>query len=92
MNIVDVIKNSLSNEVLGQLGSLVGASPEQTKTAAGAAVPAILAGLKNTASTKGDVNGMASKAMVTNACTESKRDRRGRVKTSASRRGKVRCE
>jgi len=52
MNIVDLIKNNLSSDVLGQLGSLVGASPEQTKTAAGAAVPAILAGLGKSASSK----------------------------------------
>jgi hypothetical protein len=51
MNIVDLIKNNLSGDMLGQLGSLVGASPEQTKTAAGAAVPAILAGLGKSAST-----------------------------------------
>lgn len=51
MNIVDVIKNSLSSDMLGQLGSLVGASPEQTKVAAGAAVPTILAGLGKSAST-----------------------------------------
>jgi hypothetical protein len=51
MNIVDVIKNSLSSDMLGQLGSLVGASLEQTKAAAGAAVPTILAGLGKSAGT-----------------------------------------
>jgi hypothetical protein len=52
MNIVEVIKGSLSGPLLGQLGSLIGASPEQTQAAAGAAVPTILAGMGKMASTK----------------------------------------
>lgn len=52
MNIVDLIKNNLSGSALGQLGNLIGASPEQTKTAAGAAVPSILAGLGKMAGSK----------------------------------------
>lgn len=52
MNIIELIKNNLSGGALGQLGSLIGASPEQTKTAAGAAVPSILAGLGKAAGTK----------------------------------------
>lgn len=52
MNIIELIKNNLSGNALGQLGSLIGASPEQTKAAAGAAVPSILAGLGKAASTK----------------------------------------
>ena len=52
MNIIDLIKNNLSGGALGQLSSLIGASPEQTKTAAGAAVPSILAGLGKSASSK----------------------------------------
>lgn len=52
MNIIELIKNNLSGGALGQLGSLIGASPEQTKAAAGAAVPSILAGLGKAASTK----------------------------------------
>lgn len=52
MNIVDLIKNNLSGSVLGQLGSLIGASPEQTKAAADASVPVILAGMGKAASSK----------------------------------------
>ncbi len=52
MNIIELIKNNLSGNALGQLGSLIGASPEQTKTAATAAVPSILAGLGKAAGTK----------------------------------------
>jgi len=52
MNIMDLIKNSLSGDALNQLGSLIGASPEQTKKAAGAAVPSILAGMGKAASSK----------------------------------------
>jgi hypothetical protein len=42
MNIVDLISSQLSGDVLGKLGGLVGASEAQTKTATGAAVPALL--------------------------------------------------
>lgn len=52
MNIVDLIKNNLSGGALGQLGSLIGATPDQTQKAASAAVPTILAGLSKTASSK----------------------------------------
>lgn len=52
MNIIELIKNNLSGSALGQLGSLIGASPEQTKVAAGAAIPSILAGLGKSASSK----------------------------------------
>lgn len=45
MNIIETIKNTLSSGMLDQLSSMVGASPEQTRAAAGAAVPSILAGM-----------------------------------------------
>ncbi|MBL8824082.1 MAG: DUF937 domain-containing protein [Planctomycetia bacterium] len=45
MNIIEMIKNNMSSGMLNQLSSLIGASPEQTKAAAGAAVPSILAGM-----------------------------------------------
>jgi hypothetical protein len=51
MNIVDVIKSSLSGPAMGRLGSLIGASPEQTKAVAFAAVPAMLAGMGKLSST-----------------------------------------
>lgn len=52
MNIVDVIKSNLSGSALSQLGSLIGATPEQTEKATSAAVPTILAGLSKQASSK----------------------------------------
>jgi hypothetical protein len=42
MNLVDAISNHLSTDVLGKLGGLIGASETQTKSAATAAVPALL--------------------------------------------------
>jgi hypothetical protein len=45
-NLIGVLEQLLgSNEVLSRLGSLIGLSPDRTKTAIGAAVPAILAAL-----------------------------------------------
>jgi hypothetical protein len=60
MNIVELIKNNLSGDMLGQLGSMIGASPEQTKMAAGAAVPLILAGLSKTAGSKDGADRLSS--------------------------------
>ena len=46
LNLIDLLERLLgSNEVLSRIGALIGLSPERTKTAIGAAVPAILAGL-----------------------------------------------
>jgi hypothetical protein len=45
MNIVDLVKDQLTSQVLGSLGSLVGTNEAQTKAASAAAVPAILGGL-----------------------------------------------
>jgi len=42
MNIVDLISSQLTGDVLGKLGGLVGGSQQQTQSAAGAAVPALL--------------------------------------------------
>jgi Bacterial protein of unknown function (DUF937) len=50
MNIVDVIKSQLSNEVLGKLSSIIGESEEKTKTAATGTVPALLSVLAHLAS------------------------------------------
>jgi hypothetical protein len=51
MNLVELVKNQLGGDALGQLGNLLGSSPEQTKTAVNAAVPTLLAGLGQLAST-----------------------------------------
>jgi hypothetical protein len=46
VNLIGLLEQLLgSNEVLSRLGSLIGLSPDRTKTAVGAAVPAILAAL-----------------------------------------------
>jgi len=45
MNIVDLVKDQLTSQVLGSLGSLVGTNEAQTKAATSAAVPALLGGL-----------------------------------------------
>ncbi|MGH6921713.1 MAG: DUF937 domain-containing protein [Geminicoccaceae bacterium] len=45
-NLIGMLEQLLgSSEVLSRIGSLIGLSPERTKTAIGAAVPAILAAL-----------------------------------------------
>ena len=51
MNIVDLVKDQLTSQVLGSLGSLVGTNESQTKTATAAAVPALLGGLAKLAGT-----------------------------------------
>src|SRR5262245_42109763 len=51
MNLVELVKNQLGGDALGQLGNLLGSSPEQTKSAVNAAVPTLLAGLGQLAST-----------------------------------------
>jgi hypothetical protein len=51
MNIVDLIKNELTGDVLGKLSSMVGESEDKTKTAVAAAVPGMLSILANLAST-----------------------------------------
>ena len=51
MNIIEVIKNELSSEVLGKLSSLIGESEDKTKFALGAAVPGLLSLLSSLVST-----------------------------------------
>ena len=53
MNIVDLISSQLSGDVLGKLAGIVGASQQQTQSAAGAAVPALLQVFGKLASSKG---------------------------------------
>ena len=51
MNLVDLVKDQLTSQVLGSLGSLVGTNESQTKAATAAAVPALLGGLSKLAGT-----------------------------------------
>lgn len=53
MNLVDLVKDQLTSQVLGSLGSLIGADESQTRAATSAAVPAILGGLAKLASSQG---------------------------------------
>jgi hypothetical protein len=53
MNLVEEIKNYLSGEVLHRLSGLVGAEQNATRSAIGAAVPALLSGLSQVASSGG---------------------------------------
>src|SRR5262245_48721568 len=61
MNLIDTIKNQLfSDGHINQLGSLIGAGEGSTKSAIGAALPALLAALSNVASTGGGAQKLAS--------------------------------
>ena len=44
-NIMDLVKDQLSDAVMGQIGNVLGESPEATQSALGGAIPAILSGL-----------------------------------------------
>src|SRR5262245_13507815 len=50
MDLVEQIKNQLTDSVLTHLSSLIGASEHETKSAVGAAVPTVLSALANMAS------------------------------------------
>jgi len=60
MNLVDLVKDQLTSQVLGNLGSLIGADESQTRTATSAAVPALLGGLAKLASSQGGASQIAS--------------------------------
>ncbi|MGI9284828.1 MAG: DUF937 domain-containing protein [Pseudomonadales bacterium] len=50
-NLVDLIKDQLGDQILGQVGNVLGADATQTGTAVGGALPAILKSLLTSAST-----------------------------------------
>src|SRR5262245_15789945 len=54
MNIVEICKQYLSGDLLSRLGNLIGEDPDKTRTAAGAAIPALLAGITNVAGSGAD--------------------------------------
>jgi hypothetical protein len=60
MNLVDLVKDQLTGQVLGSLSSLVGASEADTRKATSAAVPALLGGLAKLASSQGGANQITS--------------------------------
>jgi hypothetical protein len=59
MNIVELIKNQLTGEVISKLGSLIGESEDKTQSAVGAAVPSLLSALA-TLATGGGVDKLIS--------------------------------
>ena len=60
MNIVDMVRDELSGQVMSKLSSLIGENEAKTKTAVGAAIPAILAGLSHVASSASGAQKLAS--------------------------------
>src|SRR5262249_37773546 len=60
MNLVNAIESQLSDEVMSKLSSLIGAKEDATRTAVGAAVPALLSGLSNLASRAGGAQQLIS--------------------------------
>ena len=60
MNIVDLVKEQLTSQVLGSLGSLAGTNEAQTKAASAAAVPALLSGIAKLAGTTQGAGQLAS--------------------------------
>lgn len=50
MNLVDLIESKLSDDVMDRLSSLIGADAGATRSAAGAAIPALLSGLSSVVS------------------------------------------
>lgn len=60
MNLVDLVKDQLTSQVLGNLGSLIGASESDTRTATNAAVPALLGGLAKLAANPSGAGQLAS--------------------------------
>lgn len=60
MNLVDLVKDQLTSQVLGNLGSLIGTNETQTRAATNAAVPALLGGLSKLASSQSGASQIAS--------------------------------
>lgn len=61
MNVIDLIKDQFSSEVTRKLGSLIGGTESETKSALSAAVPALLAAFSRLASAGGsDAESLAS--------------------------------
>jgi len=60
MNLVDLVKDQLTSQVLGNLGSLIGTNESQTRAATNAAVPALLGGLSKLASSQSGASQIAS--------------------------------
>jgi hypothetical protein len=60
MNLVNMIESQLSDAVMSKLSSLLGTGEESTRSAVGAAVPALFSGLSNLASAPGGAQKLIS--------------------------------
>jgi hypothetical protein len=67
MNLVDMIKDQFTEELTGQFRSVTGGGETQTRSALGAAVPAVLAALSGVASSGG--SGAEQLAAAVDRCT-----------------------
>lgn len=56
VNLLDLAKGAIGNQVMGQLGGILGENEQKTQTAVGAALPALLGGLMKKASTNDGAN------------------------------------
>ena len=54
MNLIDIVKGLIGDDLIHKLSSLIGESSDRTHTAVNAALPALLAGLSNVASSGAD--------------------------------------
>ncbi len=52
MNIMDLVKNQLNSDMIGNVAGMLGESPDKTKAGLEAVVPSVLAGIMGSASTK----------------------------------------
>lgn len=60
MNLVEYIKNPLLSEMINKLGSMIGAGEGATRSAIGAAVPALLSAISGVASSNSEAQKLIS--------------------------------
>ena len=60
INLIDLVKSQLGNQVIGQIGGLLGESTDKTQSAINGAIPALLGGLMNTASNSSGAGNLLS--------------------------------
>jgi hypothetical protein len=60
MNLIELVKDQLSGDVIGKLSGLIGEGEGKTRAAVSAAVPALLAGLSSVAETGGGAQKLAT--------------------------------
>ncbi len=60
VNLIDLVKSQLGNQMVGQIAGLLGESSDKTQNAINGAVPALLGGLLNNASSGSGASGLLS--------------------------------